>query len=255
MEKNVRQFRGVYVMSNQKFEIPAHVAIIMDGNGRWAKKRFMPRVAGHKRGVETIKTITIRANELGVKLLTVYAFSTENWGRPEEEVSFLMKLPSHFFKSFLPQLIENNIKVDFIGDARALPQETQNILNSAIEQTAHCTGMTLNFALNYGGQQDIVDAVKLIATSVQAGELQPEEIDLAKIQASLSTGKYLEIANPDLIIRTSGELRLSNFLTWESAYSEFYFTDVLWPDFGAKDFDLAIEDYNHRNRRFGKIED
>lgn len=241
-------------MSMQTLNVPDHVAIIMDGNGRWAKKRFMPRVAGHKKGVETIKAITIRANELGVKLLTVYAFSTENWGRPTDEVNFLMKLPALFFKNFLPQLIENNVKVDFIGDASALPKDTQAILYNAMAQTAHCTGLVLNFALNYGGQQDILNAVKQIATAVQRQEVEPDAIDFKMIENALSTADYHEMANPDLIIRTSGELRLSNFLTWQSAYSEFYFTDVLWPDFGAKDFDLAIEDYSQRQRRFGKVD-
>lgn len=241
-------------MSMQTLNVPDHVAIIMDGNGRWAKKRFMPRVAGHKKGVETIKAITIRANELGVKLLTVYAFSTENWGRPTDEVNFLMKLPALFFKNFLPQLIENNVKVDFIGDASALPKDTQEILYNAMAQTAHCTGLVLNFALNYGGQQDILNAVKQIATAVQRQEIEPDAIDFKMIESALSTADYHEMANPDLIIRTSGELRLSNFLTWQSAYSEFYFTDVLWPDFGAKDFDLAIEDYSQRQRRFGKVD-
>lgn len=241
-------------MTNQTLKIPEHIAIIMDGNGRWAKKRFMPRVAGHKKGVETIKEITIRANELGVKLLTVYAFSTENWGRPTDEVNFLMKLPAFFFKSFLPQLIENNVRVDYIGVATALPEDTQRILYDALEQTAHCTGMILNFALNYGGQQDILQAVQEIAKAVKRGEIEPEAIELSTIAEALSTANYLELANPDLIIRTSGELRLSNFLTWQSAYSEFYFTDVLWPDFTAKDFDLAIEDYSHRHRRFGKVD-
>lgn len=241
-------------MTNQTLKIPEHIAIIMDGNGRWAKKRFMPRVAGHKKGVETIKEITIRANGLGVKLLTVYAFSTENWGRPTDEVNFLMKLPAFFFKSFLPQLIENNVRVDYIGDATALPEDTQRMLYDALEQTAHCTGMILNFALNYGGQQDILQAVQEIAKAVKRGEIEPEAIELSTIAEALSTANYLELANPDLIIRTSGELRLSNFLTWQSAYSEFYFTDVLWPDFTAKDFDLAIEDYSHRHRRFGKVD-
>lgn len=241
-------------MTNQTLKIPEHIAIIMDGNGRWAKKRFMPRVAGHKKGVETIKEITIRANGLGVKLLTVYAFSTENWGRPTDEVNFLMKLPAFFFKSFLPQLIENNVRVDYIGDATALPEDTQRMLYDALEQTAHCTGMILNFALNYGGQQDILQAVQEIAKAVKRGEIEAEAIELSTIAEALSTANYLELANPDLIIRTSGELRLSNFLTWQSAYSEFYFTDVLWPDFTAKDFDLAIEDYSHRHRRFGKVD-
>ena len=174
-------------MSMQTLNVPDHVAIIMDGNGRWAKKRFMPRVAGHKKGVETIKAITIRANELGVKLLTVYAFSTENWGRPTDEVNFLMKLPALFFKNFLPQLIENNVKVDFIGDASALPKDTQEILYNAMAQTAHCTGLVLNFALNYGGQQDILNAVKQIATAVQRQEIEPDAIDFKMIESALST--------------------------------------------------------------------
>lgn len=239
---------------NQVFkQIPQHVAIIMDGNGRWAKKRFMPRVAGHRKGVETIKKIVIRANELNVKLLTVYAFSTENWGRPADEVNFLMKLPLDFFKSFLPELIKNNIKVDLIGDETKLPKETLAIVESAMEQTAHCTGLVLNFAINYGGQQDILQAVQQIAQQVQAGELEPDAIQLETIEAHLLTSRYPAFAAPDLVIRTSGELRLSNFLLWQSAYSELYFTDVLWPDFTTEDFDLAIADYNQRQRRFGKV--
>lgn len=239
---------------NQVFkQIPQHVAIIMDGNGRWAKKRFMPRVAGHRKGVETIKKIVIRANELEIKLLTVYAFSTENWGRPAEEVNFLMKLPMDFFRNFLPDLIKNNIKVDLIGDETQLPAETLKIVTSAMEQTAHCTGLVLNFAINYGGQQDILQAVQQIAQQVKSGELEPEAIQLETIEAHLMTNRYPAIAAPDLVIRTSGELRLSNFLLWQSAYSELYFTDVLWPDFTTEDFDLAIADYNQRQRRFGKV--
>lgn len=234
-------------------QIPQHVAIIMDGNGRWAKKRFLPRVAGHRKGVETIKEVVIRANDLGIKLLTVYAFSTENWGRPLEEVNFLMKLPKAFFKVFLPDLVKNNIRVELIGDESKLPLETLNIVEMAMEKTAHCTGLVLNFAINYGGQQDILHAVKQIAYQVKAGELEVESIDLATIEANLMTKRYKELAAPDLMIRTSGELRLSNFLLWQSAYSELYFTDVLWPDFTVADFDAAIVDYNQRQRRFGKV--
>ncbi|MDO4774664.1 MAG: isoprenyl transferase [Aerococcaceae bacterium] len=234
-------------------QIPKHIAIIMDGNGRWAKKRFLPRIAGHKKGVDTIKQITIRANELGVQLLTVYAFSTENWGRPKDEVNFLMKLPKEFFASFVPQLIENNIKVELIGDLSALPKETQTVLQRAMDQTAHCTGLVLNFALNYGSRREIVEAVQSVARRVQAGEIQADAIDEAAIESALATAKFGALAAPDLLIRTSGEQRLSNFLLWQVAYSEFYFTDTLWPDFTAEDFDRAIEVYQSRQRRFGKV--
>lgn len=234
-------------------QIPKHIAIIMDGNGRWAKKRFLPRIAGHKKGVDTIKQITIRANELGVQLLTVYAFSTENWGRPKDEVNFLMKLPKEFFASFVPQLIENNIKVELIGDLSALPEETQTVLQRAMDQTAHCTGLVLNFALNYGSRREIVEAVQSVARRVQAGEIQADAIDEAAIESALATAKFGALAAPDLLIRTSGEQRLSNFLLWQVAYSEFYFTDTLWPDFTAEDFDRAIEVYQSRQRRFGKV--
>lgn len=234
-------------------QIPKHIAIIMDGNGRWAKKRFLPRIAGHKKGVDTIKQITIRANELGVQLLTVYAFSTENWGRPKDEVNFLMKLPKEFFASFVPQLIENNIKVELIGDLSALPEETQTVLQRAMDQTAHCTGLVLNFALNYGSRREIVEAVQSVARRVQAGEIQADAIDEAAIESALATAKFGALAAPDLLIRTSGEQRLSNFLLWQIAYSEFYFTDTLWPDFTAEDFDRAIEVYQSRQRRFGKV--
>lgn len=227
--------------------------MIMDGNGRWAKKRFLPRIAGHKKGVETIKRIAIRANEIGVKLLTVYAFSTENWGRPQEEVSFLMKLPKEFFASFVPQLIQNNIKVAVIGDLTALPVETQEVLQQAIAKTAHCTGMVLNFALNYGSKIEMIQAVKSIAALVQTGEVAVEDISEAMFDAHLSTAPFGELAAPDLLIRTSGEQRLSNFLLWQLAYSEFYFTDVLWPDFSVADFDKAIDVYQQRQRRFGKV--
>ncbi|MCW6663652.1 isoprenyl transferase [Aerococcaceae bacterium NML190073] len=234
-------------------QIPKHIAIIMDGNGRWAKKRFLPRIAGHKKGVDTIKQITIRANELGVQLLTVYAFSTENWGRPKDEVNFLMKLPKEFFASFVPQLIENNIKVELIGDLSVLPEETQTVLQRAMDQTAHCTGLILNFALNYGSRREIVEAVQSVARRVQAGEIQADAIDEAAIESALATAKFGALAAPDLLIRTSGEQRLSNFLLWQVAYSEFYFTDTLWPDFTAEDFDRAIEVYQSRQRRFGKV--
>lgn len=240
-------------MSNELTNIPQHIAIIMDGNGRWAKKRLMPRVAGHKRGVETIKKITKHANQLGIKLITLYAFSTENWGRPESEVNFLMKLPKDFFKSFLPELIENNCRVECIGDITKLPQETQDILNRSIEESKHCTGLILNFAINYGSQQEILTVVKEIAQEVIEGKVTIDKIDEQTIYNHLFTARYGKLAQPDLVIRTSGEQRLSNFLLWQSAYSELYFTDVLWPDFSEKDFDQALEVYQSRHRRFGKL--
>ncbi|MBD3948849.1 isoprenyl transferase [Tuanshanicoccus lijuaniae] len=240
-------------MAQENIGIPHHIGIIMDGNGRWAKKRFLPRIAGHKRGVETIKQITKHASKLGVKIITLYAFSTENWGRPEEEVNFLMRLPKEFFNAFLPELIENNCRVECIGDISKLPEETQNILQQAVQQSQHCTGLILNFAINYGGQQEILEAVRSIAQDVKSGQLAVDAIEIEQIEQRLTTARYGELANPDLIIRTSGEQRLSNFLLWQSAYSELYFTDVLWPDFSTKDFEQALLAFSKRQRRFGKV--
>ncbi|MBG9980028.1 isoprenyl transferase [Facklamia sp. DSM 111019] len=240
-------------MNHDLEKIPKHVAIIMDGNGRWAKKRMMPRVFGHRKGVETLKEIVIRANELGIKILTVYAFSTENWSRPEDEVNFLLNLPKDFFDSFLSQLNKNNVKVDYIGDANRLPEETQAIMQEGLAQTSNNTGMILNIALNYGSRQEITQAVQLIATKVAQGELIPNEINEELIDAHLMTRFLGAYSAPDLMIRTSGELRLSNFLLWQLAYSEFYFTDILWPDFKPEQFDEAITEYSKRKRRFGKV--
>lgn len=234
-------------------QVPAHVGIIMDGNGRWAKKRLLPRVAGHKKGVETIKKIAIHANQLGIKLITLYAFSTENWGRPDEEVKFLMKLPKEFFASFLPELIQNNCRVDYIGDMTRLPEETQSILMEAIEQSKSCTGLVLNFAINYGSQQEITEAIKKIGSELIEGSLTLDHITPSLVDQYLMTAQYGDLAKPDLIIRTSGEQRLSNFLLWQSAYSELYFTSVYWPDFSTHDFDLALETYASRQRRYGKV--
>ncbi|WP_438940301.1 isoprenyl transferase [Facklamia lactis] len=243
----------ISIMNHDLEKIPKHVAIIMDGNGRWAKKRMMPRVFGHRKGVETLKEIVIRANELGIKILTVYAFSTENWSRPEDEVNFLLNLPKDFFDSFLSQLNKNNVKVDYIGDANRLPEETQAIMQEGLAQTSNNTGMILNIALNYGSRQEITQAVQLIATKVAQGELIPNEINEELIDAHLMTRFLGAYSAPDLMIRTSGELRLSNFLLWQLAYSEFYFTDILWPDFKPEQFDEAITEYSKRKRRFGKV--
>lgn len=241
-------------MANEFKSVPNHVAFIMDGNGRWAKKRFLPRLAGHRKGVQTIKTLTIRANEIGIKIVTLYAFSTENWGRPKDEVNFLMRLPKEFFDEFLPELIENNIRIEVIGEIDGLPEETYDILTEVIEQTKDCTGMVLNFAINYGSRQEITEAFKGILADIKAEKISEEDITDSLINKYLMTSRYNELSDPDLIIRTSGEQRLSNFLLWQAAYSEFYFTDTLWPDFTADSLDEAIEDYNHRQRRFGKID-
>lgn len=240
-------------MTKEIISVPQHVAIIMDGNGRWATKRLMPRVYGHRKGVSTIKEIAIRANELGIKVLTLYAFSTENWSRPEDEVNFLMKLPHDFFSEFLPELLTNNVKVEVIGDIDGLPKETHSVLNQALNDTTHCTGMVLNFAINYGSRQEISQAVQNIAKDLIDDKIDLAEIDDTMVDKYLSTSHFGRYRNPDLIIRTSGEQRLSNFLLWQAAYSEFYFTDVLWPDFNPKEFDQAIKEYNQRHRRFGSV--
>lgn len=235
-------------------QIPAHVAIIMDGNGRWAKKRLMPRIAGHRQGMETLKKITLHAAKLGVKVLTVYAFSTENWKRPQKEVDFLMQMPVDLFGTFVPDLIKNNVKVRIMGFTDQLPAHTQKACEEAIKDTAHCTGMTLNFAMNYGSRAEIARAVKEIAQDAADGKLAPEEISEETIQTHLMTADLGKLADPEFLIRTSGEERLSNFLLWQLAYSEMYFTDTYWPDFDEKELEKALGIFQHRNRRFGGIE-
>ncbi|WP_425537831.1 isoprenyl transferase [Leuconostoc fallax] len=234
-------------------KIPNHIAIIMDGNGRWAKKRFMPRVAGHKAGMNTVKRIAIAAQKLGVKVLTLYAFSTENWLRPTDEVSFLMQLPIDFFNDFVPDLVKNDVRVEVMGDIDALPSNTQKAVRRAITLTRECQSMVLNFALNYGGQQEIVNATRQIATLVQSGQLAVEDIDKQAIESVLATHQLGEYAMPDLMIRTSGELRTSNFMPYQLAYSELYFTDKFWPDFTDDDLKTAVLAYTKRDRRFGGL--
>lgn len=235
--------------------IPQHIAIIMDGNGRWAKKRALPRVAGHKEGMKTVKKITMAAKNMGVKVLTLYAFSTENWKRPQEEVSFLMQLPIDFFDTFVPDLMKNNVRVETIGDITALPEKTQVAVKAAKEKTQNNNGMILNFALNYGSRAEMITATQTLAQAVQDGELQAADIDEAHFSAALETAFLGNLADPDLLIRTSGEERLSNFLLWQSAYSEFYFTEQLWPDFDAQALKEAIAAYQSRNRRFGGLKE
>lgn len=238
-----------------KQAIPKHIAIIMDGNGRWAKNRRLPRVAGHKEGMETVKKITKHANRLGVKVLTLYAFSTENWKRPDDEVNFLMQLPVDFFDTFVPELIEENVQVHVMGYEQYLPAHTQDAVKRAIEQTATNDGLVLNFALNYGSRAEILTAVKGIATEVQNNHLAVEEIDETVMGNHLMTGFLPEdLRDPELVIRTSGEERISNFLLWQLAYSELFFTKALWPDFDGEHLETAIADFQKRNRRFGGLD-
>ena len=235
-------------------EVPKHIGIIMDGNGRWAKKRMQPRVFGHKAGMEALQEVTIAAKEMGVQALTVYAFSTENWTRPQQEVSFIMNLPVEFYDRFVPELHRNNVKIQMIGEVSRLPKETLEALEKAEALTRSNTGLILNFALNYGGRAELTQAVKQIAQEVLDARLNPGDISEETIANYLYTSSLpKDLRDPDLIIRTSGELRLSNFLPWQAAYSELYFTDVMWPDFGEKALQDAIEEYSHRHRRFGGV--
>lgn len=240
-------------VSIDKNNIPKHIAIIMDGNGRWAKKRNLPRIAGHKEGMSTVKRIAIAADELGVKAMTLYAFSTENWKRPTDEVSFLMKLPGDFFGTFMPELQERNMKIELIGCIDQLPEATKKVVLKAVEDTKNNTGMVLTFALNYGSRAEILEATKSIAQSVKDGELSIEEIDDSEFESRLQTNFLKELQDPDLMIRTSGEVRLSNFLLWQLAYTEYYFTDIFWPDFSEEDLHKAILTYQGRHRRYGGL--
>jgi len=233
--------------------VPAHVAIIMDGNGRWAKKKLMPRVYGHKEGMNTVKRITIEASRLNVKVLTLYAFSTENWRRPTDEVNFLMGLPIDFFDVFMPELMENNIKVTTIGWIDQLPEKTLKVVQNAIEKTKDNTGLILNFALNYGSRAEIIQATQMIARDVAGGKLSADEVTEDVFAGYLFTSGLGQWQDPDLLIRTSGEIRLSNFLLWQAAYSEMYFTEEFWPDFSTASLRAALAEYQHRNRRFGGI--
>ena len=230
--------------------IPSHIAIIMDGNGRWAKNRNLPRTAGHKAGVETIREILKESAKLGVKHLTLYAFSTENWKRPKLEVDTLMLLLSTYLKNELEELHKNNVVVTTIGDIERLPKNCIKEINYAQEITKNNTGINLNIALNYGARQDIKQALIKISKDVSQGIINIDNIDDNTLKEYLSTKS---VPDPDLIIRTSGEQRLSNFLLFESAYSEFYFTDIHWPDFNKLELQKAIYVYQNRERRFGGL--
>ncbi|MCA1040806.1 isoprenyl transferase [Bacillus infantis] len=231
-------------------KVPSHVAIIMDGNGRWAKKRALPRIAGHHEGMKVVRRTTKLANELGIKTLTLYAFSTENWKRPKLEVDYLMKLPEEFLGTFLPELVEENVRVQMIGYKDKLPGHTLRAIEKAMEETKDNDGLILNFALNYGSRAEILEAVKQVLNDCQSGIMEESELNEEVFSAYLMT-EGLE--DPDLLIRTSGEIRLSNFMLWQLAYTEFWFTDVLWPDFTEGELLEAIEVFQNRQRRFGGV--
>jgi undecaprenyl diphosphate synthase len=230
-------------------KVPNHIAIIMDGNGRWAKKLGHIRIFGHRQGVKTVKNVVETAAELGVKYLTLYAFSTENWSRPQNEVNALMQLLVDSIRKETPSLMENSIKLEAIGDLEKLPGNCNKTLSETIQNTSNNTRMTLVLALNYSARWDLTQAMQKLAAEAASGSLAPMDINENNIREKLSTANY---PDPDLLIRTSGEYRISNFLLWEIAYSEIHITPVLWPDFGTKDFYNAILDYQKRERRFGK---
>ena len=230
--------------------IPNHIAIIMDGNGRWAKERMLPRSMGHKAGVETIRRIFKEATRLGVKNLTLYAFSTENWGRPKDEVGALMKLLVTYLRKELDECHKNGVRMNVFGDTTQLPKECQEALDDALETTKNNTRINLNFALNYGGRDEIIRAIKLMYSDINKNIIKEEDINSELIENYLYTKG---IPDPDLIIRPSGEQRLSNFLLWQCAYSEFWYSDINWPDFKEEDLRRAISDYQNRDRRFGKV--
>ncbi len=229
--------------------MPRHIAIIMDGNGRWAKKRKLPRSAGHSAGANTFRNIARHGNKIGLEYMTVYAFSTENWKRPKEEVSNIMNLLRDYLKD-AKNFKDENIKVKFIGNIDVLDEDIKKLIKEAEDESDNATGMHLNIALNYGGRDELVSAFKKLNEEISSGEVSKDDISEETI------GKYLYTSgqpDPDFIIRPSGEYRLSNYLIWQSAYAEFWFSDILWPDFKPSDLDRAIEDFRSRNRRFGGV--
>lgn len=233
-----------------KSRLPGHVAVIMDGNGRWAKKRNLPRAAGHNAGMKAMREIVRRASDLGIGYLTVYAFSTENWKRSVEEVSGIFKLLVMFVASDLRELKENNVRMNILGDCSKLPEDAKKSVERAVSETESNTGLMFNVALNYGSREEMLNAVKEIAQKYKNGDIELDDISDELMDSCLYTG-HLGIPDPDLIIRTSGEKRLSNFLMWQASYSEFVFTDTLWPDFTPEEFERCIEEYQSRDRRFG----
>jgi len=235
---------------DKEYTVPRHVAIIMDGNGRWAKKRLLPRKAGHVQGSRVAEQICEDAYNLGIEYLTIYAFSTENWARPKDEVDALMNLLRKYMKDSIERSSKNNMRVRVIGDISALDQDLQDSIRKLEEVSASNTGLKFQVAINYGGRDEILRAVRKVAEGVKEGTIEPDKINEEMFYSFFDTAG---IPYPDLMIRTSGELRTSNFLPWQLAYSEFYFTDTLWPDFNKKELQKAIDFYNGRERRFGGI--
>jgi undecaprenyl diphosphate synthase len=230
--------------------VPAHVAVIMDGNGRWATQRGLPRVAGHREGVKAARAIVRAADAVGLRFLTLYAFSTENWNRPEDEVTMLMRLLEESIYHELPELMENKVRLRVIGRMAGVPLPVRRGLEHVVRETRDNPGLTLLVAFNYGGRDELLDAFRGLARRVQAGELTPETLSEADVSRALYTDG---VPDPDLLIRTSGEMRISNFLLWQIAYTELWVTPTLWPDFGAADLYRAIADYQRRDRRFGGV--
>ncbi len=231
-------------------KIPQHVAIILDGNGRWAKKRFLPRNMGHAQGAKAVEQICEDAWDLGIKYLTVYAFSTENWKRPDEEVNALMKLLNKYLSNCLERSSKNNMRVRVIGDISRLSDDLQKQIIDLEEKSSVNTGLNFTVALNYGGRDEMIRAMQKLAVDVKNGNLEPEQITEELFSANLDTK---DIPDPDLMIRTSGEQRISNYMLWQMAYAEFYFTDVLWPDFDKKELQKALDYYAGRDRRYGGV--
>jgi undecaprenyl diphosphate synthase len=240
-----------YLPADLKPELlPKHIAVIMDGNGRWAKLQGLPRIMGHKRGVDTLKDLLRCCQDWGIQALTAYAFSTENWKRPQEEVDFLMTLFQRVLRQELREMVKENVRIQFVGNLQALPQSLQSEISRAVEATRDNQGIRFSVATNYGGREEILQACRAIAAKVQQGLLKLDEISEEVFEKHLYTAGLID---PDLLIRTSGEMRLSNFLLWQMAYGEIYITDTLWPDFNRHQFYQALSAYQQRERRFGKV--
>ncbi|MGD1908354.1 MAG: isoprenyl transferase [Leptolyngbyaceae cyanobacterium] len=234
----------------QPDRLPQHIAVIMDGNGRWAKQRGRPRIMGHRRGVDTLKKLLRCCSDWGISALTAYAFSTENWGRPLEEVGFLMTLFERVLRQELAEMMTEQVRIQFVGDLAALPKSLQSEIDRAVTATQDNQGILFTVATNYGGRQEIIQACQAIALQVQQGEMNPTDIDETLFSQYLYTA---DTCDPDLLIRTSGEMRISNFLLWQLAYAEIYVTNTLWPDFDQAEFHQALCAYQQRDRRFGKV--
>ena len=231
-------------------KLPCHVAIIMDGNGRWAEKRLLNRVRGHEKGAETVRSIARTCRELNISVLTLYAFSTENWQRPKREIAALMNLLDKFLINEEPEMLANNIRLGVIGQPRRLPEYVQRTIQRVLDSTQSNEGMLLNLALSYGGRTEILEMVQAITRKIATGTLSPDGIDMELIEAHLYTHN---LPDPDLLIRTSGEMRISNFLLWQLAYTEIFVTTTLWPDFSREEFIDILNQYQRRDRRFGKV--